>query len=78
MIQVHSLNFSGFGVIPRETPCHEGPKDCQNESMKAFSLGGLLVSGLKAKVLGGPWDLGTTHNWDYNPTYNRGNPLRSI
>ena len=20
-------------------------------------------------VLGGPWDLVTTHNWAYNPTY---------
>ena len=25
-------------------------------------------------VLGGPWDLVTTYNWDYNPTYSWGNP----
>ena len=24
-------------------------------------------------VLGGPWDLVTTYNWDYNPTCNWGN-----
>ena len=29
-------------------------------------------------VLGGPWYLVTTYNWDYNPTYNWGNPLKSI
>ena len=30
------------------------------------------------KVLGGPWDLVTTYNWDYNPTYNAGNPCKHI
>ena len=25
-------------------------------------------------LLGGPWDLVTTYNWDYNPTCNWGNP----
>ena len=29
-------------------------------------------------VLGGPWDLVTTYNWDYNPTYNCGNPYKPI
>ena len=28
--------------------------------------------------LGGPWDLVTTYNWAYNPTYHWGNPLKSI
>ena len=29
-------------------------------------------------VLGGPWDLVSTYNWDYNPTCNRGNPYKPI
>ena len=32
------------------------------------------VSGL----LGGPWGLVTTYNWDYIPTYNWGDPYRPI
>ena len=30
------------------------------------------------RLLGGPWDLVTTYNWCYNPTYNWGNPYRPI
>ena len=31
-----------------------------------------------ARLLGSPWDLVTTYSWGYNPTYNWGNPLKSI
>ena len=33
------------------------------------------ISAVGEYLLGGPWDLVTTYSWDYNPTYNWGNPL---
>ena len=27
-------------------------------------------------LLGGPWDLATTYNWDHDPTYSWGNPYK--
>ena len=32
----------------------------------------------KSLVLGGPWDLVTTYDWDYNPPYNWANPYKPI
>ena len=34
--------------------------------------------GIFSGLLGGPWDLVTTYNWDYKPTYNLGNPYEPI
>ena len=37
----------------------------------------LILTGLKVQcILGGPWDLGTTYNCVYTPTYIWGNPYK--
>ena len=38
------------------------------------TLGQSVRSDVSGFLLGGPWDLVTTYNWDYNPTCNWGNP----
>ena len=44
-------------------------KACSIDSKRRQPCGG---------PLGGSWDLVTTYCWDYNPTYNWGNPCKAI
>ena len=36
------------------------------------------IKGDTRNLPGDPWDLVTTYNWAYNPTYNWGNPHKPI
>ena len=49
-------------------------KACSSPYEDVVRVGDLLTS----SVLGGPWDLVTTYNWAYNPTYNWGNRCKAI
>ena len=46
--------------------------------VKVMVLAVVMADVIVRVVLGGPRDLVTTYNWDYNPTYKRGNPYKPI
>ena len=53
--------------------------DEANQHLALCSLQVIVVSNfLFHSLLGGPWDLVTTYSWDYNPTFNWGNPYKPV
>ena len=68
------LRFWVKGYYPKnKTTSQEKKMDILNETGLTWrSIRGLNNDQchVEAYILGGPWDLVTTYNWAYNPTYN--------